>query len=48
MEMVTLVCSVVFGVISFAMWFEDRDFRDVGLATALSLLFLILYKLECK
>ena len=43
-----LVCSVVFGVISFAMWFEDRDFRDIGLATALCLLFLILYKLECK
>lgn len=48
MSTLSLVCSVIFGVISFVTWFEDRDFRDIGLATALCLLFLIISKLECK
>lgn len=48
MSTLSLVCSVVFGVISFVMWLDDRDFRDIGLATALCLLFMIISKLECK
>lgn len=46
MEPVSLIFSVAFGIISFVMWFEGRDFSDVGLATALGLLFLIISKLE--
>lgn len=49
MAILTLICSLTFGIISFYMWLvDDAEFRDIGLATALCLLFLIISKLECK
>lgn len=48
MAILTFICSVTFGIISFYMWLDDAEFRDIGLATALCLLFLIISKLECK
>lgn len=46
--MVSLIFAFAFVVISCSMWLNGEGFQDIGLATAIGLLFMILWRLDQK